>query len=133
MRPGPRFAADLLTRMREVAAQQLGGLAWQMETGGVAGPFPLEFEREVLLLFKEALHNIRKHAHARSVALALAQTGRVVSLTIADDGQGFDIDAATSGAGLASMRHRASQLGAQLTIRSQPGSGTEIKLEARLP
>lgn len=74
--PGPREAKDLLVRMREVAAQQLPDVECRFEAEGITGPFSLEFERQVFLLFKEALNNIRKHSHARHIAIRVTQNAR---------------------------------------------------------
>lgn len=132
IQPGPRSAPDLIARMREVAAQSLADVDWSFEAGEIAGPFSLDFERQVFLLYKEALNNIRKHAHARRVAIRIAQQSGELVLTIVDDGAGFDPAAATGGHGLASMQHRAELLGAHLSLRSQPANGTQVELRAQL-
>ncbi|MFL9451639.1 ATP-binding protein [Tolypothrix bouteillei VB521301_2] len=51
-----------------------------------------------------------------------------MSLRIQDNGRGFDADSASvsNGYGLLGMRERAQQMGAELTIRSHPGEGTEV-------
>lgn len=88
-----------------------------------------------LALFRiaqEALTNIRKHAGARRVKLALRVTAEWLELEIEDDGKGF-----RSGGdggrhhGLAGMRHRVQMYAGQFTLTSQPGAGTRIIV--RLP
>ena len=131
--PGPRDAKDLLVRMREVAAQQLPDTECRFEAEGVTGPFSLEFERQVFLLFKEALNNIRKHSHAHHIAIRVTQNARDFVLLIADDGAGFDPAAPATGHGLTSMKYRAGLLGGTLTLQSHPAQGTHLELRTRLP
>ncbi|MDB6154013.1 MAG: hypothetical protein JWL90_2466 [Chthoniobacteraceae bacterium] len=128
MKPGRRAAADLIVRMREVAASLLAGTECNFEAEKVTGPFTLEFERQTLLLFKEALNNIRKHAGARRVDIFVAQIGRDFELRIADDGKGFDPTLPNEGLGLDSMRQRAASLGGRLTLSTARGDGTRITL-----
>ena len=126
-------SSDLAGRMREISLKQLAGSECVFEAEGVCGPFPLDFERQVMLLFKEALNNIRKHARARRIGIRLTQNGREFSLLIADDGAGFDLATPGGGHGLVSMNHRAGLIGATLTVQSSPGKGTHLALHARIP
>ncbi len=78
---------------------------------------------------QEALNNIAKHAKASRVDIDLQQDGAELTLRILDNGRGFDQNQTTSGHyGLQMMQERADDLGAQLTIMSQPGQGTEIAI-----
>jgi PAS domain S-box-containing protein len=83
---------------------------------------------------QEALTNVLKHAHARQVWVTLARNAHHVTLTVRDDGQGFDpsrISAPSEGLGLKGMRERIEMLGGQLAIESRDGQGT--CLTARVP
>lgn len=133
IQPGRRGSSDLAGRMREIALKQLAGSECVFEAEGVCGPFPLDFERQVMLLFKESLNNIRKHARARRIGIRLTQNGRDFSLLIADDGAGFDLAMPHHGHGLVSMNHRAGLIGATLTVESSPSKGTRLALHARIP
>ena len=87
----------------------------------------------MFLFFKEALHNIVRHAGASHVSIALRIDRRALRLTIADDGAGFDIAAEASGGqgqGLRSMRQRAEAIGGRVEVTSAPGRGAAIVLEA---
>jgi len=81
---------------------------------------------------QEALTNIARHAHARSVALSLSAEGDGWLLTVADDGCGFEVPAdlgRLAGAGhygLAGMQERAALIGARLEVVSAPGKGTTV-------
>ncbi len=81
---------------------------------------------------QEALLNITKHSKAHHVEIDLWQEDSAIKMNIQDDGQGFNINSSkqqTSGHyGLSIMKERAQAVGAQLSINSQPGQGTEIFL-----
>ena len=89
----------------------------------------LSKQKEVALYFiaQEALNNVLRHAHAKSVTVTLNQGTRYVTLRILDDGRGFDyqnID--RGGMGLINMKERALQAGGKFRVISQPGEGTRI-------
>lgn len=88
-------------------------------------------------VLQEALTNIAKHAGAKQVQVALRDEGQAVSLTVTDNGQGFDPRAVLTGnsrpagIGLMGMQERLQILGGRLIIESTPEKGT--RLEARIP
>ncbi|TAN37095.1 MAG: hypothetical protein EPN23_06700 [Verrucomicrobia bacterium] len=126
--------ADLLQRMRDIAADLLPASTHEFTVTGEPAhvPAPLELRRNILPIFKEALHNIGKHAHARHVAIAVTVKSNRLLLSIHDDGIGLNPAATTHGHGLRNMQHRTKELGGQLHITSQPGHGTTLGLELPL-
>lgn len=83
---------------------------------------------------QEALNNIAKHAKASRAEIHLKQERDMVELHICDDGQGFDPKEIVSGHyGLSMMRERVESVGAQLSITSQPDSGTQIAIYWQKP
>lgn len=80
---------------------------------------------------QEALSNVVRHASARNVRLTLACNGRAYSLSVVDDGRGFDLASpdARRSHGLAGMRHRIRALGGTLAVRSAPQHGTVLEVE----
>jgi signal transduction histidine kinase len=92
---------------------------------------PLPIKEAIYHIAQEALNNTLKHAQARRVAVHLSFSDTATRLRIADDGCGFDPDAAAraGGLGLRGIRERVQQLGGQLAIRSAPGAGTCITVE----
>ncbi len=86
---------------------------------------------------QEALTNVAKHACANQVCVALRHDAETVSLSVEDDGRGFDGQARLSvsgwpmGIGLLGMQERLESLGGRLEIESRPGQGT--RLVAHLP
>ncbi|WP_432261300.1 type IV pili methyl-accepting chemotaxis transducer N-terminal domain-containing protein [Cupriavidus sp. TMH.W2] len=102
-----------------------------IDENGRAWPLSPEQQLQVLFILQEALSNVRKHAMAAHVTVALSH-GRAFRLVVQDDGEGFDPDELATRAdahiGLNIMRERAARLGAQLHVRACPGSGVRIEL-----
>ena len=94
------------------------------------------YDQQIIIyrILQEALHNVHKHARARSVALTVRRNTRDVQIQVRDDGRGFDIDHAMNrhvaerGLGLAALEERSHMLGGQLTITSQKRRGTCVAL-----
>ena len=90
-------------------------------------PLPLPLEQALYRVAQEALTNITRHSGANSVEVDLVWVDNQVSLVIADDGRGFQVNASDGkGVGLQSMRERVEALGGQLEVKSGSGSGTRI-------
>lgn len=125
---------DLVTRMRGVAGDLMNGTTWAFDVAAPVQPRPLgmTFMRNVLLIHKEALHNVARHARARRVTIRVSDEHGLFVLRIQDDGMGFDERAIRAGQGLASMRRRAQQVGGRLEIESAPRRGTRITFSARM-
>ena len=88
----------------------------------------------VYRVVQEALTNAQRHARASRVRVVLARSApRQLELSIEDDGQGMDPAAATQGLGLLGAGERAAALGAELQVRSTPGSGVRLTLRIALP
>jgi signal transduction histidine kinase len=89
--------------------------------------FDLGERRNLLLIGLEALHNAARHAHASRVELRIDAGGAGFTLEVRDDGVGLPADAeARGGLGLASMRSRARQIGAELRLLPGPAGGTIV-------
>ena len=85
-------------------------------------------KEEVLRIVREAVTNAARHGKARRVGIVLtAMDGQ--SLTIRDDGEGFDPASTNGGFGLLSMRERARAIGGELSVDSRPGEGTTVTLK----
>ncbi len=110
------------------------------QAAGLAG----ERAETVFRIIEEALHNVERHAQARTVSVTLQQTpapaaamaeggagaAQRVRVEVADQGVGFDPRLSRPGHyGLHGMREQAALIGAQLGVHSQPGGGTRVVLE----
>jgi signal transduction histidine kinase len=89
----------------------------------------LEFE--LYRIVQEALTNARKHAHAKTIKLALRSARGEMIAEVVDDGLGFDAIADGAGHGIAGMRERAQLIGGRLTVSSRSNRGTTVR--ARVP
>lgn len=106
------------------------GIHWRME---VEDPFPVLDPEQSMGLFRvvqEALVNVVHHSHAGNVHISLCRDESSISLTITDDGCGFDAEASmkAAGFGLIGMRERAESLGGRVTISSRAESGTVVQI-----
>lgn len=90
-----------------------------------------EAASQVVQIVREALWNVRKHAEAGRVTLRCARRGETVVVEVADDGRGFDAEAARRNGrtfGLAIMEDRARAAGGWLRVESRPGGGTTVSV-----
>jgi signal transduction histidine kinase len=85
----------------------------------------------LLQVAREAITNVVRHAGTRQAKIRLARKGVLLSLTVSDNGRGFDPEQVSTagGQGLRNMAQRARQLGGRLAIVSAPGQGTQIHLD----
>lgn len=91
------------------------------------GSLPLNKEVMLYYITQEALNNVLRHSHAKSVTVRLRQIATNVILEIEDFGCGFDIThVGNVGMGIRNMRERASLAGGTFMITSTPGKGTKI-------
>jgi two-component system, NarL family, sensor histidine kinase DegS len=96
---------------------------------------PNEIEVALFRIVQEALENVSKHAHAKHAQINLDHNGETVSVTVEDDGAGFNPDELKGKdpkrKGLATTQQRVDMFGGKLNIDSSPGRGT--KLTVNLP
>lgn len=89
---------------------------------------PMDFRQHIYLILKEAINNLIKYSEATEAGIRVGCHQQVLTLSVWDNGQGFDTDLSFSGNGLLSMKNRAALMQAELVIRSGRGQGTEIIL-----
>ena len=110
---------------------QRTGIAVALKDSGQLERMDPAIEIALYRIVQEALTNVAKHAQARHVDIIVANDPGGISLTIVDDGIGFDpasMDqrATKTGWGVINMRERAQAVGGTLTIESAPGKGTHV-------
>lgn len=97
---------------------------------GNIGAVDRSLEQVIYRIAEEALTNAVRHSGARNARVDLAERGGHLSLTIADDGSGFDPSSVPDGHfGLRGMRERTELVGGALAIESKPGHGTTVRFE----
>jgi two-component system, NarL family, sensor kinase len=108
-----------------------GSHATNAQALGRVAPLPLRVEAELYRIAQEALTNVRKHARASEVEITLARRPGRVTLTLSDNGRGFDVRARPAGHhGIVGMRERAHLLGGRLRISSRRDHGTRLSVWA---
>ena len=129
------YRTEVERQLSVVAELKAGELAaWRSERLADATVLwlPLAAETALFRVAQGALANAAAHARATRVQVLLAATPDRATLSIADDGAGFDVaHAALAHAswGLAIMRERAEAVGATLRIDTAPGRGTRVVVE----
>lgn len=98
------------------------------------GPLPVRAETELYRIAQEALANVRRHARASEVLVSLRPAPGRITLSVSDNGQGFDARARPLGGrqGIVGMRERAKLIGGTLHIRSRLGHGTRVTVVAEV-
>lgn len=115
--------------VREAGAD--GGYATSFHVHGQEQPLDAAVAIALFRVCQEALHNIAKHARAETVRVELAFTTDEVTLSVSDDGVGFEADALPvllqgTRFGLVGMRERASLLGGRFQLETAPGEGVTV-------
>ena len=89
-----------------------------------------DVEQTIYRVTQESIENIVKHSRAKNFSIRLENDGHISTLTIQDDGMGFDMksDASFGHFGLVGMRERAQLAGGKLKIESEKGKGTKVVL-----
>ncbi|WP_085487466.1 sensor histidine kinase [Agreia pratensis] len=99
---------------------------------------PMQLQTALLRIAQGAVANVIQHAHASTAAISLETDGVGLRFTIVDDGAGFDPQAAdarggrSDSFGLKAARERVDQLGGVLSVESQPGRGTTVRVDLAL-
>jgi signal transduction histidine kinase len=129
-------AASLLDRLRDHAHEVLppAGLEldFSVEAGIATATVPLATRQALYYIYKEALHNVVKHAHARQVHVRLGLRQQQLELEVCDDGQGVANAGRPSGQGLPNMRMRAQAVGGTIRLEeAQPGTRLVVRLPLR--
>ena len=95
-----------------------------------------ELKNDIFLILKEATNNTIRHAKARNVTLIAEANGHKCSITLMDDGIGFNEKElqlqVSHGNGLINLRQRAVDSNIDLSIQSEEGKGTIISLEFKI-
>jgi hypothetical protein len=126
---------NIILRMKDVASTLLSGIPYSLQAPEkvLTEVSNLEFRRNILLMYKEILHNIMKHAQATHVDIVIREERGVFRLSIADNGIGFDQSVRQNGNGLYNLKIRTEQIRGNLEIISSPHHGTSIVISAKIP
>jgi len=123
------LVAALQWHAREISKRT--GLLVDVVDDHFADTLPEEHKTCVYRVVQEALHNCANHAHARKVRVVLRENSDHLTLSIEDDGIGFD-PRRSRGLGMLGMQERATRLGGSFKVESSPGHGTRIRVDLPL-
>jgi len=123
---------NIVVHMRELAVQlfEVAGINLHLDFDPKLDDTRLGMEarKNFYLVYKEAINNCVKYANAGNVWISMSLQRKIVTLTIKDDGVGFDTKSPSTGNGLVNMRNRAAALNGTLKLESQAGNGTVVEL-----
>ncbi|HEV8310889.1 MAG TPA: GAF domain-containing protein [Methylomirabilota bacterium] len=141
LHPSALDELGLVAALEHHAAEytQAHGIVVDVEAWGLDGQrLPAPVERALYRILQEALTNAARHARAQKVSVVIQRHPAWVQVIVADDGCGFDVEAALRAAGAAGrlglhgMRERAALLEGSVTIESTPGEGTTVYVRVPL-
>jgi signal transduction histidine kinase len=108
-------------------------LSVEVEADAIDGLLSPEAELALYRIVQEALANAVRHGNPRNVRVHVERRTDVVHTVVSDDGRGFAVAEKMSGTerglGLLGMHERAAYLGGRVHVTSQPGDGTEVRVE----
>lgn len=134
LRPGRVHRIGTVEHLRETSSIMLESLKWKFSANEDSWliELPEEDNRHLFLFFREALHNIMRHARASHVDVHVESNDTHFVLSISDDGVGIDPAKLDHPATLRALRQRAEALSAELRVESTPGDGSALHLKLPL-
>ena len=141
LRPLRVQSADLVDLMRGFAERfrNESGLALDLLIDSAELQVPDRVCRDLFQIYRESLHNIKKHAHASHVVVKLWQDDSRVVLVVDDNSEGFSFAGRFTGdeldrlrLGPISIKERTRSVGGLLTVESSPGHGARLTVEVPL-
>jgi two-component sensor histidine kinase len=110
-----------------------GDVVVESQQEGDCGAIPLRVNDTLFRIGQEALANAVRHARPTRIRILALCSDDSVTLTIEDDGRGYEQGSEGRGFGVRGMRRRAATIGANMTIATSPGQGTRVIVTAHLP
>lgn len=136
LHPSKLDILGLASSLRSLCAKFAKQYGIQIDFGhtGLPESLPPDTKMGLFRIVQEGLHNVSKHSHASKVDLQLNADSRTISLSMFDNGTGFNvIQNYSAGIGIQSMKERARRLGGSFEIRSRPSvKGTQIAVTVPL-
>lgn len=133
--PGRDSLYDLISRLSDAFRETLHGLGVNFRTENLeslkSARLKMEHRQHLLLIFKEAINNSLKYSGCKEIVLAAELRGKQLTMTLSDDGRGFDMAVGGKGNGLKNMQERAQRIGGEASIRSS-NTGTVVEYTGRI-
>lgn len=133
LRPTALLERPLNELLRQLADTLLGRTTTTISASlAEHQPLPNEVQIALYRIAQEALNNSIRHGQATQIWIELCSAPDLVCLSIRDNGHGFDPQSGLhNGFGLVNMHERASAIGANFSIQSEPGCGTKVRVAWR--
>ncbi|MDY6917007.1 MAG: sensor histidine kinase, partial [Chloroflexota bacterium] len=115
--------------------QEEHGIRAVFEDDGKHKPLGDDARAFLFRAVRELLMNVARHAHARTVTVAVSRSNDSIRVEVTDDGVGFHVSERewkTRGFGLFSIRERMTDLGGDVDVQSEPEKGTRVTLTVPL-
>jgi len=127
---------QVVMKMKEFAAEILEpkniDYSFEIADSIMALTLDVEKRKNIFLIFKEAINNAAKYSEGNKLTVSLSVQQQKLSLSVRDNGKGFNPAVGTTGNGLKNMEDRAVAMHGKMTRISKPGKGTDIQLEIPL-
>lgn len=129
--PGVLESFGLEDAIRQVCRNMRGraGISIGFDSVDLAGNYPEAVETHLYRITQELINNCIRHAHCTRIHVNLIDHGDALTLSVEDDGIGFDPEHQTDGIGIRNIRSRISILGGTLSVESSSTSGTLVIVE----
>src|SRR5688572_4551122 len=125
----------LLSRINQFARPlcEAAGISYKQQSDDGHENYKLgkEEKRNLYMIIKESINNSIKYSDATLIELLIKNKGGKLTISISDNGKGFDKNEIASGYGLKNIMHRSKEIGYHAAINSSPGNGTLIYLEKK--
>lgn len=122
------LAAALEALAQRTATREGVNVTLTFEPSASTPQLPASEELAVYRLVEESVRNALEHANASHIAIIVRTEARATTISVLDDGRGFDLTNTAPRFGLNSMRERAHLIDARVAVRSRPGEGTEVEI-----
>jgi signal transduction histidine kinase/ligand-binding sensor domain-containing protein len=127
---------ETLARMRRYTAELFDNSEikchLQLDENSSDKKMGMEQRRDVYLIYKEALNNVRKHAGANNVWIVVMQHQNNLHMEIKDDGKGFNTELLTHRNGLKNLKLRTEKWNGKINVLSQEDKGTVVEIKIPL-
>ncbi|GJM33706.1 MAG: hypothetical protein DHS20C18_27070 [Saprospiraceae bacterium] len=136
MNPSKDSALELFIHLRDFGDELFADTAIQFSVEGIKEAhkdhcLDMDWKRQLVMIFKEAMTNALKHANCTTVVLNIEECDKDITITLVDNGNGFTLNHEKFGYGLGSMFNRSKKVGGQLEVITEPGRGTKVIFQTR--
>jgi len=126
---------ETLTHIKEIGIELFHDTPIDFQTSRIEEnlkdiKLPMEYSRNITMILKELLNNVLKHAAAKNVAITIYNSEKdKMTLTLTDDGKGFENNGTTRGHGINNIKARTHRIDAELYLYSEKDKGTRAELK----